>query len=318
MTAKKVDLTPKLAAEYLSNLFHRQRKLSRNTVALYERVMQDGGWADYNPDSPIMRDRSTLAMFNGRQRCTAVVNSGITIKVLVDDDLDAEAYFDYVDIGLGRAAHQFIIGSHASVRASAARVILWHEQAFDIPLSRLASRWQLHEIRAKADDLNDEYEQWLPFIDGLYQSIHLSQSVMVAALVIAARRGHTDEAMDFVTRVAEPAGLDPLDPAYILVRRMNSTIHFKRRRQPQQDWLLFVRALNAAINDEALPGSLHSSASIWPDVGDTEAMFRRRIGRLANAKSNATKIERRIRAQVEAEMNERSGGSMAASSANRP
>ena len=309
MTTRQITLTPELAATYLSNLYHRQRKIS-HLVRVYERAMLTGKWRDYNPASPIMLDAKTGAMYNGRQRCTAVVNTGVTIKELVDDSHDADVYFDLVDINLKRAPHQFITSSHATVRAAATRIYLWHEQAFDENLSRLANRWQLHEIREAADQLDNDFDTWIKWVDPLYQSVRLSQGVMLAALVIATEKGFASQTESFVAKVGDPYGLDPSEPAALLHRKMNNDRHVGRRRQPVQDWLLFVRCLNAEINDESLPTTIYSSISVWPDVGETELEIRKKISRAANAKAMRTRVEKRVRAQVESEM---TGESMAAS-----
>lgn len=308
---KKIELTPQLAASYLANIYPRQRKVSRPRVAEYSRAIREGRWRPFNPSSPIMLDHKTGQMFNGRQRCTAVVSANMSIEVYLDDEHDADTYFDVIDTELGRNASQFIMSSRASVRAAAARVILWHEQAFDQPLSKLMNRWQMHEVRVKADELDDEFETWIAMCSQAYETTHLSGSVMLAASVLAAKAGHSDEVQEFLEKLIEPAGLDLLDPAYVLHRKMNNVITFKRRRVPQQDWLLFVRCLNAVINDEELPSNLHVNVSVWPDVGDTEADIKRKIGRAASSRAKATRIERRVRAEVEAQL--RASETMAAS-----
>lgn len=299
MTTRQITLTPELAATYLSKLYRRQRKVS-HLVREYERAMLSGQWVDYNPASPIMLDAKTGAMYNGRQRCTAVVNTGVTIKELLDDSHDADKYFDLVDINLKRAPHQFITSSHATVRAGATRIYLWHEQAFNENISRLANRWQLHEIRETADRLDNDFEAWVKWVDPLYQNVHLSQGVMLAAMVIAADKGYAGPAESFVSKVCDPYGLDPSEPASLLHRKMNNTNHIGRRRQPVQDWLLFVRCLNAEINDESLPSTIYSNLSVWPDVGETEIEIRKKISRAANLKSVRTRVEKRVRAQIAA------------------
>jgi len=307
---QKIDLTPELAAELLAKPYHRQRKPGRQKIRQYARIMEAGEWRDYVPP-PIMVDKKTGTMFNGLQRCSAVVQSGVTIRALIDYEADGDVMFDVIDSGLIRQAHQFIEGTFSSARASAARVILWTENAFDQPLASVTPSWQNHEVLDTAARFADDFDTWVAVTDRIYVRTQLSRGAVLAALTIAGQT-QPSATQEFAEGLSDPASLLPNDPAWRLFDRMNKTAHKGRRRKPQEDWTLFVRALNAHLNSEQLPTTLMTSISAWPRVGETERDLRRRISVAANRKSQRAKIEARIRRQVEAEISQEEPPAMAA------
>jgi hypothetical protein len=282
MAAKKTTLTPELAKQLLGNLHPKQRRISRNQLAKYVRAMRNGKWRNENPD-PILVDKATGAMFNGAHRCQAVVDSGITIEVMIDWASNADL-FDFIDTGLGRSAGQFIQSSNAYVRASAARIMLWADSPLtrDRPLGGLNAYWQMSEITEKANECAEIFDRMLPYTTAVYSRTGMSQSAVLAAISIATEMGLETEAAEFCDSVANPVLLMPQDPAWVLFDRMSKAHNRDRRRQAIDDWTIFVRCLNAHLNDEKLPKGGVRMTMLWPHVGETEKEFNRRLGNAAS------------------------------------
>jgi hypothetical protein len=277
VTVKKTTLTPELAKQLLTNLHPKQRRASRTQLAKYSRAMRGGLWRNDNPD-PILIDKATGGMFNGGHRCLAVVDSGVTIEVMIDYQSDA-SLFDFIDTGLGRNAGQFIKSPAAFVRSSAARIILWHEHeaTFAKPLGGLNSYWQMSEVIDKANEMTDTFDRLMPYASSVYSRTSLSQSVVLAAASLASIYGKEDEAVQFCDSISNPVLLMPNDPAWVLFDRMSRTSHREKRRQAIDDWTIFVRCFNASIHGERLPAGGVRLTGLWPRLGETEREFNRRL-----------------------------------------
>jgi hypothetical protein len=289
MAAKKTTLTPELAKQLLGNLHPKQRRVSRTQLAKYVRAMRSGQWRNDNPD-PILIDKATNAMFNGAHRCQAVVDSGITIEVMIDWTSNADL-FDFIDTGLGRSAGQFIQSANAYTRASAARIMLWAESPLtrDRPLGGLNSYWQMSEITTKAIEVSDIFDRMLPYTSQVYSRTGMSQSAVLAAISIAVEMGMEEETIEFCDSIANPVLLMPTDPAWVLFDRMSKAHNRDRRRQAIDDWTIFVRCLNAHLNGEKLPKGGVRLTMLWPHVGETERDFNRRLGNAASIAANKRK-----------------------------
>jgi len=282
MAVKKTTLTPELAKQLMTNLHPKQRRISRTQLAKYVRAMKAGLWRNDNPD-PILIDKATGGMFNGAHRCQAVIDSGVTIEVMIDYQSDA-SLFDFIDIGLGRSAGQFINAPAAFVRASAARIILWHEHeaTFAKTLGGLNAYWQMSEVTDKANEMADTFDRLMPYAAAVYSRTSLSQSVVLAATSLASVYGWEDEAVQFCDSIANPVVLMPNDPAWILFDRMSRTTHREKRRQAIDDWTIFVRCFNASVTGNHLPTGGVRLTGLWPRLGEPERDFTRRLNSAAS------------------------------------
>jgi hypothetical protein len=285
--AVRTILTPELARLLLSKPHPKQRRISSSVVAKYERAIRGGMWRDENPD-PILIDKATGLMFNGGHRCTAVVNSGISISVLIDWESDA-TLFDFIDTGSPRSAKQFVVGGNATVRTSAARVMLWHDQNFNEPLTA-RGLFQMSEIIEKAQQHEALMTRLLRGSATIYERTGITQSVGLGALAIAATLGWEDDAQEFASGLENPGALLPHDPGFLLFERMARREQRSRRRNQMDDWKILVRYLNAQIRGEVLPSKLGITA-MWPKVGESESQFRHRSGNpTAYGKKGTTRI----------------------------
>lgn len=92
-----VRLTPELAEKWLSKNKH-NRNIRRQKVTEFVRDMEAGRWV-FNGDA--IRFSESGALLDGQHRCLAVVESGVTISVLVVWNLP-DAAQDTMDVGARR------------------------------------------------------------------------------------------------------------------------------------------------------------------------------------------------------------------------
>ena len=262
----------------------RQRKVL-GAAKIYASLMTQGRFRHYIPD-PILRAPACICahpiphrfLINGLQRCWAVFTSEVPIGVEIDEEADP-ALFPVIDIGATRRPSQFVQKKHASLRSATARVIYWYDNLFSKPLAMRGS-----SIPASMEEVIDTMIQYEDLFDALivpaghaYERTGIFGSVILASLTIAHREGYGPIADDFISRVANPVGLDPSDPAWMLVEKMSRRHERNAKRTAGEAWTLFVRCLNADITGVPLPTKLYINRIAWPRIGESESDFNRRI-----------------------------------------
>lgn len=277
MVQKLTKITPDLAKKLTSKLHPRQRKLNKVAINKYARRLENGWWKDGAPTQPMLVDKETGELFNGLQRCMAVIETGVPMEVWLDLESDAEEYFAVIDDGLARKAHQFINKPRATIRASAARIMLWYRNNFNDPLGSQSNYiFSPEEIVTEAESLEVAFDNLMHLAVGVYDRTGISAGTALAALTLAEEDGAGEAAIFFAEKVIDPQGLSIDDPAWRLVDRQSKQIHRIKHRQPMEDWTLFVRHLNAEITGDKLPSKISGTTKLWPAVGETEQSFARR------------------------------------------
>lgn len=278
MQIQETELTPELAARLLANVHPRQRRPGPTTVEAYARTIREGGWQ-------LVADPILVApdgcMFNGGQRCAAVISAHRSIPIFICWDADPES-FDVIDIGRRRAAYQFISQPQATRRAAAARLILWYEHRFERAPDATVLTFDLRAVLQEVERRSDAFDAVLPAARMVYDSTGLSQPVCLAAFAIAYAFGLGEEVNVFARGVDDPHGLSKDDPAFLLAERFRKHLHKEKRRRPVEDWTILVRALNLHL--QGLSIVKLQMNEVWPRVAESEADYRRRQVVVANAR----------------------------------
>lgn len=282
-------LTPELAKMLVERVHPRQRRVLQ-VVDRYAREMRSGNW-QLVPD-PILIDKATGMLFNGLQRCNAVIKSGASVPVYIDWESDA-ALFEFIDAGAARRPHHFVSGKYANTKAAAARLILWHERTPDVPISTPSLGFPFGDIVRTAEDWADMFEKYSKISVAINNRLGISGAAMLAACSIADRAGWSDEVDEFLDGLLNPATLTSRDPAWAVFEKYSRRTVRQRSRQIKDDWGIFVRGLNAHINRETLPQQLHISSAVSPRIGETSASLnRRRVSEVNRIRAAAKRVER--------------------------
>lgn len=276
---QQTELTPELAAKLLANPHPRQRRASRQVVNEYARRIKEGRWRlihDHimmvgptfaGPDDPLD------SLFNGGQRCAAVIAANRSIPVYIDWDADP-SLFDVIDIGRFRSAFQFVSEKDATSRAAAARVTLWYERRFERPLGARHIAFDLHEILAEAERRSEAFDAVMGAARALYDYTTIAKSISLAAFALAEEMGYREEIEAFVAAIRDPSYLPAGDPAKLLAERFRKQDHRARRREMVDDWTILVRAFNLQLEGRAI--SKLVLTRVWPRVAESEADYKRR------------------------------------------
>lgn len=289
----ETELTPELAARLLASPHPKQRRPARTTVAEYARRIKEGRWRLIHDH--LMVVGSTYAgpqdpdgsLFNGGQRCAAVIAANRSIPVYIEWDADP-SLFDVIDVGRFRSAYQFVTEKDATVRASAARVTLWYERRFDRSLQPRNINFDLHEILGEVERRSTSFDAVMGASRALYDYTSIAKSVSLAVFAIADEMGYRDEIEAFVEAIRDPSYLPPGDPAKLLAERFRKQEHRGRRREMVDDWTLLAHAFNLQLEDREI-GKLILGA-VWPRIAESERDYRRRVAALQERRRRGNQV----------------------------
>jgi hypothetical protein len=213
-TASFVLVTPEVAQRWLE-LNKSNRNISKRTLDRYKRDMVAGNW---QLDGSPIRFSGDNVLLDGQHRLTAIVQTGVTLPLLVVRGVSADAQ-PVMDTGKGRtAADALAMCGHknAAIVAAAARL------AIDVESGRLGSgsRGEVsHSEVLAVIDANPDLAEAADFTSTFARKTDCPPSV-VAYTYLILRRIDPKEAAEFWVGVAEKVGLDRGDPILALSHRL--------------------------------------------------------------------------------------------------
>jgi len=244
ITHEQVDLTPELAEELLKAVPPHQRKVTRNHVLRLAEAMTKGGFL-FTPQ-PLIIDTNG-ALQDGQHRCHAVIESGMTIPVVLSRGADPDA-FALIDTGKSRTPQQFITDKNASTIAAAARYVLFYREfgpgtrpsMFGKSYLLLTNKQVLDEV-----EQDHEYAAAAPQIAAIRRSARITPGPLLAIQVLAGRTVDQDKTSLWLSGLETGEELLRGDPRLALRNRfIQAPVH----GQPQQ-FMLIVKAWNAWLSD---------------------------------------------------------------------
>jgi len=242
ITHEIVDLTPDLAAELLASTPAHQRKITQNHVDRISRAMTTGGWV-FNPQ-PLIIDTNG-ALTDGQHRCAAVIQSGVTIPVVIVRGADPEV-FALVDTGRTRQASQFVPGQYGTTIAAAARLVLAFRatggqlRAIDYERSMITNKQILDDVEA-----DEEYQLAAPQIAAIRKAAKINAVPLLAVHILASRNVDPDLASLWLSGLETGEDLAKGDPRLVL--RNKWIQDGSRIRGISLQWSITVKAWNAHL-----------------------------------------------------------------------
>jgi hypothetical protein len=242
ITYEQVDLTPALAADLLAKTPDHQRNVTKTHVRRLARAMAAGEYL-LNPQ-PLILD-TTGALMDGQHRCAAVVQSGVTIPVVLARGADPTV-FSLVDTGKNRLAAQFVEGSHSSIVASAARSVLAYRLRPDggsmsAARAMITNKEILDEIKR-----DGEYQLAAPQVAAIRRAARITPAPLLAVHVLASRNIDSDRASLWLSGLETGESLVKGDPRLALRNRF-----IQDSGRPvsgiTQQWVYTVKAWNAWV-----------------------------------------------------------------------
>jgi hypothetical protein len=239
----ETTLTPELAKLLLERVHTNQRKVLHYKVGEYCAAIRRGDWV-LIPD-PIMVTPDGW-LINGLHRCKAVVQTNISIPVMICWDAPAEI-FDRIDNVLPRSTGQFVREPNANVRGAATRVMLWYERDFGAELSGNRPHYDLHRMLQAAGDHKEAFDACAALAVASYERTGLSPSLTLAVYAIAYENGYGPQVREFAEEIVHPEFTESNYPARVLGARYSRVASRNSRRPYSEAWKALVIALNAHI-----------------------------------------------------------------------
>jgi len=152
------DIGPSEARMFLEGNLN-NRKIDKRTVAKYSREMREGRWETNGSSISIFDDGKSICLLNGQHRLLAVVETGVTITVVIVEE-DSPKVFGTLDVGKNRQTAQILnlagVLNSNTVQAIARANILLQEEgnlAWDRSNSRTITAAEILDWHKDQDDV---------------------------------------------------------------------------------------------------------------------------------------------------------------------
>lgn len=246
MRAEITTITPKLAAQLLQDNVKNRRLDPQHVESLAYQMIQ-GGWKAHG--TPIQISTQGL-LLDGQHRLSAIVESGVTLDMLVVYDV-SETAFDVIDTGKKRIASDalHIDGfSNTHLLAAAAKQVFLREQdAFTGSTMGALYKTRISNaaIREVVDRHPDLVDCVRVVLSRYRRSIKLMRPTIAVFFYYQFRKLDVVAADLFFSKLSEGAGLDAADPVYVLRQRLFDNAQSRRRMLEQDVAIMVVKTWNA-------------------------------------------------------------------------
>lgn len=252
-----VDVTPKMASDWLENIFDGQRTVRDTHVSRLATEILEGRWK-------LSCDAITLIkgkLGNGQHRCWAITMANRTCQCLVlrtDDD----KLFDVIDSGIARTAADVLNGydfQYSQVIAAASKLVLMHQKGL---ITRLGSTVKKTddsggvqtvvtrgEILEYAKDNQASLLKHAQLVCSLYSEKTILQKSYSCAFLELASKKNQAKAIDFITGVYRGG---QQDASFDLRERLIKNKMSKSRLPQSYVFGLVIKSFKAYLNGERL------------------------------------------------------------------
>jgi hypothetical protein len=233
MKFELMNVTPEIARDWLDQT-RINRPLQTHQVKAYARDMRNGGWRPVG--DPIRIDRNNN-LIDGQHRLSAIVESGVTLPLIVVTGLEPEDQL-VLDSGVKRRAGDqlALLGQKNSIRvASVARGLFAIDQGRVYDSKLRPTNQEIFDTMARYPALIDSVNA----VEGISRQTGLTPLNAGLAHVIGSDRIPVTT-YRFFDKLKTGVNLTATDPALLLRNRLTSS--FEVGSRIQQLWLV-LRAL---------------------------------------------------------------------------
>lgn len=244
-TASFIWVTPEIADRWLGRN-ERNRPKKNRARERYARDMASGEWA-FTGEAIKFADDGRL--LDGQNRLDAIVQTGVTLLMLVVRGLDQAAQ-DVMDTGTKRSASDMLDmagKNNAALLGAVARLAVgWNSGELRTSGGHIAGEISHSEIRALVE--SDPVIEWAVSRASATRDISATPAARAFAAWLIGRVDAAS-ARDFLDSVNEMRTNGAGDPRLTLIRRLQTSKDQKERlTSVEQAWLI-VRAWDAWVND---------------------------------------------------------------------
>lgn len=315
-TEHGVEVTPKIAAQWLGKLFEGQRGVSRTHVEVLAAEMKAGVWMDTGSQGIVFDYYDRL--IDGQHRLLAIIESGVTVTMSVVRGVDPQAYLHMDENTKVRQASAYLVGfTRPKVCVTAYRLYLDYDNLQKKALQGQAGRGFLafgrrSGIKWKAD--REKVLAWcirhkaqLEHVVGKVTTKEakaaLPPTSVAAGFYLWLYLKNPEKADEFFTRLIEGVDFQGRnDPVYLLQR---SIMQLKEQSKasmgtavPHFRWGgLLITAWNAFISGEKLDKLTFDQRKSWPAILlDPPKAKKSKKSKKATGKKSKTRKTKSVRA----------------------
>jgi hypothetical protein len=233
-------ITPEIAKAMLASNTQ-NRKLQQNVIDNYARDMEGGRW---HLNGEAISFSTTGRLLNGQHRLNAIVQSGISVDIQINENVD-EAAFKSIDTGRKRSAGDVLamMGHHNNSQiASLTRVLINYRDGISFNRARTTS--ELVEACTQEPDI-------IPFVHRVRTLTNRQvRSIGFAGPLYLAKRfaGKHAEIEDFIVGLEKGTNMNGDDPRLVLRERLPRLV----RPDGNLVWNLTTAALNSYLAGRTL------------------------------------------------------------------
>lgn len=260
-TFDRVLVTPELAQTWLTKNTH-NRSIRKRAVADYARDMANGSWVMNGEAIKFATDGTLL---DGQHRLHAVVESGVTVPMLVVTGLPSTAQ-ETMDAGRKRVAAD-VLSLRGEANPSALASVLrrvWMWDAGNRSFSGGASAptmADLSELLGRRPEIRRSAEIAVR-VHG--QFTYIPQSMIGTAHHVFSRVS-VDDAVWFFARLGDGAELPVAHPVLTLRQRIMTDRGAQKRIPEERCMAYMVRAWNACRSGRSLDRIIHAPGAQMPE-----------------------------------------------------
>jgi len=175
-----VDVTPKMAEEWLENHNKRNRTVRQRTVDAYARDMADGRWEQNGV--PIIFDKKGV-LLDGQHRLWAIFESGIAVKLLVVTGAESGTY---IDCGVGRnMTDRLVMGGICSKKDVRANMYIQSAASLAISETVVAYASKKIPIDLKLDWMNSRLDTLEKVVAIIQKATKTTKNIKSGSVILA-------------------------------------------------------------------------------------------------------------------------------------
>jgi hypothetical protein len=236
-----VDITPALAKEWLDRNSH-NRNIRERVVNGYAADMLAGNWVE---DGQSIKFSADGVLLDGQHRLSAIVQSGMTVHMLVVTNLAASTQ-DTMDTGAKRSLADVLKlhgeEHYVTLAAALLRVHVWKQGARK-NIKQSGNARPTHRQLLSVLDGHPELRRSVQIGSRVRDSVRISGGTVALCHWLFNRIDQGDCAF-FFARIADGAGLVPGDPVYALRRAIDNLAKASGRPDEAFVTALVIKAWN--------------------------------------------------------------------------
>lgn len=249
METKVVTVTPYLASKWLSESKTINRPISKPHLARLVSYMKSGKWKENTGEA--IKFSSTKGLIDGHHRLNAIIQSGVTLRMLIVYDLDDDI-FDVLDRGRVRSAGDVLaqIGAKNNTNL-ASGIVKWNNLRNENYGMRAAGcdilRLTPQDVLQIYTDDKESFDETMLAAMSFYRKFRGLAESEYFAIYHLLKENYKVKAYGFFTDLTAGVSLSEKNPAYLLREYLIKSMSSGVRPTTMTKYAHIARAWNSYV-----------------------------------------------------------------------